>query len=394
MNTALQWIMACLGVAASLLWLGQLLALIRHRGSRHWLAEQADTMPEGGWPGLTVIFAARDEAAGVEAATRSILAQEYPALEIVAVDDRSTDATGAILDRLGREDPRLKVVHVRELEPGWLGKTHAMHAAAAAATSPWILFTDADVDFAPGALRRAVAWAEGDGADHLTAVPEFVAKSVAERIFLAMFNLAFASRVLGGRVEAPGGRSHLGIGAFNLVRSDALQGIGGFEHLRLSVDDDNRLAQALKAAGYRGRDPGPGEKLFFLLGLPARARCLRLPGLARSWLRPLCRAIHRTLVGPGRLRRRSRGRRRAPRPDSSAVGDRLVLRPGLSADHRDDRVRHDPLDMGDPPARGYQLAWQLLSLGRVAEPHPTSQRVASQRPSDCRLSAGVRTACH
>jgi hypothetical protein len=253
MGLAIGWVISALGAVASLLWLGQLLAVVRRRKARHWLADLADAAPEGGWPGLTVIFAARDEATDVEAATRSILAQDYPALEVVAVDDRSTDATGAILDGLEGDDRRLRVVHVRELPTGWLGKTHALHTAAAAATSRWLLFTDADVAFAPGALRRAVAWAEGDRADHLTVVPEFVTAGVGERLFLVLFNLGFACRVLGGRIEAPGGRTHLGIGAFNLVRLGALRGIGGFDRLRLSVDDDNRLAQALRVAGYRGR---------------------------------------------------------------------------------------------------------------------------------------------
>ena len=202
MGLAIGWVVSALGMLASLLWLGQLLAVVRRRKPSHWLADTADAEPEGGWPGLTVIFAARDEAAHVEAATRSILAQDYPALEVIAIDDRSMDATGAILDRLEADDRRLRVVHVRELPPGWLGKTHALHTAAATASSTWLLFTDADVAFAPGALRRAIAWAECDGADHLTVVPEFIVEGVGERLFLVLFNLGFASRVLGGRIEA------------------------------------------------------------------------------------------------------------------------------------------------------------------------------------------------
>ena len=125
-----------------------------------------------------------------------------PRSKVVAVNDRSSDDTGAILDRLAAEDSRLRVIHIHELPRGWLGKTNALHVAAQDETSPWLLFTDADVTFAPGALRRAVAWAEETGADHVTVVPDFLIEGVGERLFQMIFALAFASRVLGGRVGA------------------------------------------------------------------------------------------------------------------------------------------------------------------------------------------------
>jgi glycosyltransferase involved in cell wall biosynthesis len=240
-------------ILVSLVWFIQALAVWRNRKQAHWLADLPDALPQGNLPGLTVIFAARDEAAVMERAVRSILAQDYPALRVVAVDDRSSDESGVILNRLAAEDSRLGVVWIRELPEGWLGKTHALHVAARDESSPWLLFTDADVHFAPGALRRAISWAEETGADHVTIVPDFLCEGVGERLFQMIFALAFASRVLGGRVGAQGSRTHLGIGAFNLVRLSAFRGIGGFAHLSLSVDDDNRLAQALKSAGYRGR---------------------------------------------------------------------------------------------------------------------------------------------
>jgi glycosyltransferase involved in cell wall biosynthesis len=253
MGSVVQSAVSGIGILVALFWLTQMLALVRDRKEAHWLADLPDTLHGRPLPELAVIFAARDEAGAVERAARSILAQDYPALKVVAVDDRSIDETGAILERLAAEDSRLRVVHIGELPRGWLGKTHALQVAARDESSPWLLFTDADVFFAPGSLRRAVAWAEDTGADHVTVVPEFVTEGVGERLLQMMFALAFASRVLGGRIAAPGGRTHLGIGAFNLVRLKAFRGIGGFEHLTLSVDDDNRLAQALKAAGYRGR---------------------------------------------------------------------------------------------------------------------------------------------
>ena len=93
--------LAALGVLASLLWIVQAALAYRHRAKTVLLADLPATTPESGWPRLAVIFAARNEEAAVECAARSMIAQDYPNLEILAIDDRSTDATGAILDRLG-----------------------------------------------------------------------------------------------------------------------------------------------------------------------------------------------------------------------------------------------------------------------------------------------------
>jgi glycosyltransferase involved in cell wall biosynthesis len=244
---------AWLGVLASLLWFVVLAQVVRHRRSVLLLADLPGDEPAGGWPRLAVVFAARNEAAEVEAATRSLVAQDYPNLEIIAVDDRSTDATGAILDRLTEDDSRLRVVHVRELPPGWLGKNHALHSAAQATEADWLLFTDADVVFAPGALRKAVAFALREQADHLTVVPQMPTETVDERIFMCMFNLIFVLHSPLRKVVNPRSRAFIGVGAFNLVRAGAFEAIGGLHRLALSVDDDMRLGQALKWGGYRTR---------------------------------------------------------------------------------------------------------------------------------------------
>ena len=121
---------SAVGVTASLIWIGQFARIFANRRKAVRLRGLTDDEPKAGWPSLAVIVAARDEDANVERSVRSLLAQDYPALEIIAVDDRSSDRTGTILDSLAREDGRLQVVHVTDLPAGWLGKTNAMISSA------------------------------------------------------------------------------------------------------------------------------------------------------------------------------------------------------------------------------------------------------------------------
>jgi hypothetical protein len=196
-----------------------------------------------------VVVPCRNEAAGVEAAVRSLLAQALPGLQVVAVDDRSEDATGAILDRLAAADPRLEVLHVTALPGGWLGKNHAMHAGGRRARGEWILFTDGDVVFAPGALARALGYARANRLGHLAAAPRFEAPGLLERAFVTGFaafgSLAFRVHQL----REAGTAGHVGIGAFNLVRRADWERIGGHERLRLEVVDDVKLGLVLRRSG-------------------------------------------------------------------------------------------------------------------------------------------------
>ena len=130
------------------------IALRLFRGSRRLprLPDVSAEAPRGGWPSVSVIVPSRNEERAVEAATRALLAQDYPSLEVVAIDDRSTDATGRLLDALAAQDERLVVRHVTALPEGWLGKNYAMARGAEGARGEWLLFTDGDVLFAPDVL--------------------------------------------------------------------------------------------------------------------------------------------------------------------------------------------------------------------------------------------------
>ncbi len=201
------------------------------------------------WPKVSVIVPCRNEAAGVEAAMSSLLAQDYPNLEIVAVDDRSEDATGAILDALAARDPRLTVLHLDTLPPRWLGKNHAMHQGAGRASGAWLLFTDGDVVFEKNALRRSVAFAEAHGLGHFVALPRFVADGFLERAFVSTFAATLSIKLDPAALCVPRTFAYVGVGAFGLVRREAYAKIGGHEALAFEVADDLKLGLLLRRSG-------------------------------------------------------------------------------------------------------------------------------------------------
>ncbi|MFO0724271.1 MAG: glycosyltransferase family 2 protein [Myxococcota bacterium] len=205
------------------------------------------------WPKLSVIIPALNEAETIEPALRSVLASDYPNLEVIAVDDRSTDATGAILDRLAAEDPRLRAIHIQTLPPGWLGKVHALHQGQRAASGEWLLLTDADVHFRRGALSSAVAVAEREGLDHLTAMPMVKAHSLPLRAVLVSFAVTISFMAKPHRIGLPGSKAFGGIGAFNLLRASRFRETAGFPWLKLEVADDMAIGKLMVEAGARSR---------------------------------------------------------------------------------------------------------------------------------------------
>lgn len=231
----------------------------------HLLRPEFDTIPDP-VPRIAVIVPARNEAAHIRSCVESLLRQDYAQLRVVAVNDRSTDATGALLNDLAAANPggRLTVLHVVELPPGWLGKTHAMALAARRAVESYdpdyLLFTDADIDFAPDAIRRSLVAAIRSRADHFVTLPTTLAKSAGEAMVLSFLQLIGMWAVRTWRVMDPKAkRDAIGVGAFNLLRTEVYQQIGGFEALRMEVLEDLTLGRTIKAAGFRqqvGLAPG------------------------------------------------------------------------------------------------------------------------------------------
>jgi glycosyltransferase involved in cell wall biosynthesis len=199
----------------------------------------------------SVVIAARNEEARIEETIRHLLAQRGVEIEIIVVDDRSTDRTGDILRALAKEDARLQVKRVEVLPEGWLGKCHACHVGASAATGDWILFTDADCWLKSDVMARALCVAAREGADHVTMSPGTAIESFGARAWHLLFLTSLASWFAGANRDRP--KSYIGIGAFNLVRIAAYQQCGGYEALRLTVVDDVKLGLLLRRAGKRTR---------------------------------------------------------------------------------------------------------------------------------------------
>ncbi|HYK36671.1 glycosyltransferase [Alloacidobacterium sp.] len=251
--TLFNWLIA-------LLWIWRSAVALRNLPKLPNLLNEKET--SAGNPGLAVIVPARNEEQAIGQMLHSLLAQEGVFIEILAVNDRSTDKTGEIMDRIaaeGREQGKsISVIHIRELPAGWMGKTHAMALAARQAAAPWLLFTDGDILFREDCLRRAISYAEKE-ADHLVLFPTLILKTAGERMMLSAFQALSFLSTRPWKTSDPKSRDSLGIGAFNLIRSEVYSSIGGFEGHRMEVLEDIKLGHQVKRHGFRqhvvlGRD--------------------------------------------------------------------------------------------------------------------------------------------
>jgi len=207
--------------------------------------------PDGVCPRLSVLFAARDEEEKLPLALESLRHIDYPGLEIIAVNDRSSDATAQILNDGAKRDPRLTIVRIEALPAGWLGKPHALQAAYEGSRGEWLLFTDADVCFRPDAIRRAIALANAKQLDHLTLMSDVEMHGFWEKTVLTFFGMGFHLATNPRAVSDPRSRAYVGIGAFQLVKRTAYEGSGMHRRLALEVVDDMKLGKIVKQAGFR-----------------------------------------------------------------------------------------------------------------------------------------------
>jgi len=254
-----------------------------------------------GNPRVSIVVPARNEEEAIEQTLSLLLMLDYDNYEVIAVDDRSTDRTGEIMEAVAASPAAhgcLRVIHVHALPPGWLGKTHAMWTAGQQASGEWLLFTDADVFFKPDALRRALVYAEAEPADHVVMFPRMIMKRPGEYMMIAFFQSLFTFGHRPWKVADPDTKDHMGVGAFNLVRRSTYNAVGTYEALRMEVLDDMKLGKVVKNAGFAQRNVFGGDLISIRW---AKGAMGVVNNLTKNFFAVLCFRWPRTLVSAAGL---------------------------------------------------------------------------------------------
>ncbi|MCR8643229.1 glycosyltransferase [Paenibacillus sp. N1-5-1-14] len=210
-------------------------------------------------PLVSVVIAGRNEQKAIERCIESLMDQTYRNLEIIVVNDRSTDATGTILTHMQTKYPLLQVITIDELPPDWLGKNNALYQGTLRTNGEWLLYTDADILFTPTCLEKALAYSIHNQLDHLTLIPEFSGTHLMSKLYASFIFLSASSFGMLWKVKESGTKQTLGVGAFNLLKRSVYDEVGTHAAIAMTTTDDARLGQLIKQANFRqdaiyGRD--------------------------------------------------------------------------------------------------------------------------------------------
>ena len=226
---------------------GWLLMFVRTVLLHYWIPKLALAPSPQSFPRVSVIVPAKNESKKIRASLHSLLAQDYPNLEIIAINDRSDDETGEIIDELAKQDARLKAIHITELPHGWLGKNHANQRGVQHASGEYLLFTDADILFAPQTISKTVGYAQQHKARHIVVYPKMLSENIFEESFLALFGMLFVWKFnpIGAR-NPKNKRAYIGVGAFNFIERTLYKAIGEHLPLKAEIADDVKLGYFVK----------------------------------------------------------------------------------------------------------------------------------------------------
>ncbi len=200
---------------------------------------------------VSVVIPARNEEYDIATALRSILNQEGVDLEVIVVNDHSTDRTAEIVDRIARADRRVTVLHDPPLLQGWLGKCNAMQQGAQRASGEYLLFTDADIVHARGCFSAVLNEMQQNTYDFFSLFPRCINRSLWENINIPIYFFGVAKLLATPGLEDPDSPDAVASGALMLIKARVFQEIGGFGEVKGEMFDDVGLARLLKARQYR-----------------------------------------------------------------------------------------------------------------------------------------------
>lgn len=208
-------------------------------------------LPSEQLPLVSIIFSALNEEEHLESSLLSMLSLDYPQLEIIAINDRSSDRTGVILEDLSKKFLNLHVIHVTTLPDNWLGKNHALYLGAKKAHGKWLLFTDADVSMDTALLKKSMSYVIEQNIDHLTIFEKHTSKSFWLRVLLLGTYIPYCLHLKPWRIRYKWSKKYLGHGAFNLIKKATYQDLGGHYSIAMECVDDMQLGKLLKENGYK-----------------------------------------------------------------------------------------------------------------------------------------------
>lgn len=208
----------------------------------------ASTAPGGSLPRVSIVVPARNEEKHIEDCLFSLTALDYEPLEILVVNDRSTDNTGPLVQGFASIEPRVRVIQGEETPAGWTGKNYAIHQGACKATGDFLLIVDSDTTLQPDTLKKTVRYAEDEGVDLLTLYPSVVCSSFWEKALLPWLGVLSIFRM--DRVNDPARKEAMAFGYFLLFRRSSFDRVGGYASIRDRVGEDWIIARRFKESGF------------------------------------------------------------------------------------------------------------------------------------------------
>lgn len=228
-----------------------LINLLLNLRALHRLGSEKHRLPDD-YPLVSILVPARNEERDIVACVESLQRQDYPAYEVLVLDDGSTDRTGELVAAIAAKDPRVKLLRGKPLPPGWAGKPHACHQLAAAARGSWLLFTDADTVHAPDMLTSAVTYALAHNLSLVSGFPFQKTSSFSQRVVIpAMWSIVITCMPLWWVQGARRPKAGLVIGQFIFARAADYHEVGGHEAVKGRIIEDVWLGITFARCGKR-----------------------------------------------------------------------------------------------------------------------------------------------